>query len=114
GKRPGALLQGKDTDQATVNEMRQALVAAKSLNVDVLNYSKVNIAYWVRISCNPLLDDHGRLIGFIAIQTDVTKEKNDEELIRNIENLLKAVIDTNTIGTLRLNMKTGELFINDK
>lgn len=114
GKQPGALLQGKDTDQATVNEMRQALVAAKSFNVDILNYSKVNIAYWVRISCNPLLDDHGRLIGFIAIQTDVTKEKNDEELIRNSENLLKAVIDTNTIGTWRLNIKTGELFINDK
>lgn len=114
GKKPGELLQGEDTAAATVMQMRQALAEAKGFDVDVLNYSKAKKPYWIRIACNPLLDEEGELSGFIAIETDVTKEKRDEELILNSENLLKAVIDTNTIGTWHLNIQTGELLINDK
>tara|TARA_R110002126_G_scaffold33382_15_gene104478 strand:- start:7889 stop:11182 length:3294 start_codon:yes stop_codon:yes gene_type:complete len=114
GKKPGELLQGADTAPAIVNEMREALALQQSFNVDVLNYSKEQKPYWARIACSPLLNEEGELNGYIAIQTDITKEKRDEELIRNSENLLKAVIDANTIGTWRLNLQNGELVINDK
>jgi diguanylate cyclase (GGDEF)-like protein/PAS domain S-box-containing protein len=114
GKKPSELLQGADTDPEIVDEMREALSLQQSFNVDVLNYSKEQKPYWARIACNPLLNEEGELSGFIAIQTDITKEKRDEELIRNSENLLKAVIDANTIGTWRLNLQNGELVINDK
>ncbi|MEH8173621.1 PAS domain-containing protein, partial [Aeromonas veronii] len=54
GKKPGKLLQGPDTDPATVAIMRDALAQQNSFNVDVVNYSKAQNSYWVRIACNPL------------------------------------------------------------
>ncbi|WP_445425663.1 PAS domain S-box protein [Alishewanella sp. HL-SH06] len=114
GKKPGELLQGLDTDPATVAIMREALAQQNGFNVDILNYSKAQNSYWVRIACNPLFSESGSLSGYIAIETNITKEKQDEELIRNSDNLLKAVIDANNIGTWHLNIQTGELIINDK
>lgn len=113
GKKPGELLQGLDTDPETINEMRHAISAVKGFNVDVLNYSKNKKPYWIRIACNPLLDNEGRHSGYIAIQTDITKEKLDEQVIHNSQNLLKTVIDANKIGTWHLNIQTSELLIND-
>jgi diguanylate cyclase (GGDEF)-like protein/PAS domain S-box-containing protein len=113
GTRPGDLLQGEGTDPAAVKIMNTALRNRESFNVDVLNYTKQHIPYWVRISCNPMWGDNGELKGYIAIETDVTKEKRDSDLIRSSENLIKSVIEANNIGTWRLNMKTGELIIND-
>lgn len=113
-KRPGELLQGEGTDPDTIRIMAKALATNKGFNVDVLNYSKKGKAYWTRIACNPLRDDSGELIGFISIQSDVTREKQDADLISRNEGLLKAVIDANTIGTWQLNLQTRELQINDK
>ena len=114
GKKPGELLQRPDTDPATVAIMRDALAQQNGFNVDVVNYSKAQNSYWVRIACNPLFSESGSLSGYIAIETDITKEKQDEELIRNSQNLLKALIDANNIGTWHFNIQTGELIINDE
>ncbi|MGS2743300.1 EAL domain-containing protein [Halomonas sp. LS-001] len=114
GKRPGDVLQGEDTDPATVNVMRRALSAKKSFNVEVLNYSKAGKPYWIRIASNPMYGDDGEHKGFISIQTDITKEKHDADLIRRSDRLLKSVIDANNIGTWQLNLQTGELTINDQ
>ncbi|GGW51914.1 bifunctional diguanylate cyclase/phosphodiesterase [Alishewanella tabrizica] len=114
GRKPGHLLQGADTNPETVKIMAEALAEQKSFTVDVLNYSKANTPFWIRIACNPLLNATGELSGYLAIETNITKEKRDEELIRESKNLLKAVIDANNIGTWHLNIQTGELFINDK
>lgn len=114
GKKPGDVLQGENTDPASIDKMSVALASQHRFDIDVLNYTKERKPYWIRIACNPLLNEKGDVAGFIAIQTDITKEKRDEELIRNNEKLLKAVIDANTIGTWRLNLQNDELVINDK
>ncbi|MCA1772481.1 MAG: EAL domain-containing protein [Halomonas sp.] len=114
GQKPGDLLQGKDTDPATIDVMRRALSTDKSFNVDVVNYSKAGTSYWIRIACNPMRSDDGKLKGYIAIQTDITKERHDADLIRKGDRLLKSVVDANNIGIWRLNLQTGELIINDQ
>lgn len=114
GKKPGHLLQGADTNRETIKLMAKALADQKNFVVDVLNYSKCKTPFWVRIACNPLFDTTGQLSGYIAIETDITKEKHNEALIQDSQNLLKAVIDANSIGTWHLNVQTGALIINDK
>lgn len=114
GQRPGAILQGPETDPASVNLMRAALSRNEGFNVDVVNYAKTGDTYWVRIACNQMWGDSGELEGYIAIETDITREVRDAEKIRESDNLLKAVVDANTIGTWQLNLQTGELRINDK
>jgi diguanylate cyclase (GGDEF)-like protein/PAS domain S-box-containing protein len=114
GRRPGDVLQGEGTDESTVSFMRNALMNHEGFNVDVVNYSKAGAPYWVRIACNPMRDKSGRVKGYIAIETDITRAKQNDERIRNSDKLLKAVIDANAIGTWQFNIQTGELQINDK
>ncbi len=78
GKRPGDLLQGTDTDPDSVSEMHQAVAGGVPFNIEIINYSKLGIPYWIEIVCNPFKDEHGQHIGFIAIETDISERKNIE------------------------------------
>lgn len=70
--KPGALLQGPETDSDSVQTMRRAVRACKPFDVTVANYTKAGQLYWVQIACQPFHDDDGALKGFISTQVDVT------------------------------------------
>lgn len=80
-QKPGDILQGPDTDPETVAEMRTALESGESFNVDIINYAKDNTPYWVRIICNSLQNEHGEAEGIIAIQSNITEEKQAQRLL---------------------------------
>lgn len=113
GRDPGTLLQGTDTDPASVAIMHDALAHQESFEVDVINYTKSGQPYWIRISCNPLRGANGELQGFMAIESDITREKHDAERIRVSERRLAAVIDGTRIGTWEWNVQTGETVFNE-
>lgn len=81
GQSPGRLLQGPGTDPATVAVMRAALDRCEPFAVDILNYNKQGQPYWVRIDSNPVMDESGRLQGFIAVERDITQEKQTEQML---------------------------------
>ena len=81
GLRPGHFLQGPDTDLGTVAHMRRSLRAGQGFRVDLLNYAKSGAPYWIDISCNDLRDSAGVLQGFMAIETDITESKRDEQAL---------------------------------
>jgi len=72
GKIPGWVLQGPETHSETVEQMRRAVAAGKEFSVEVLNYSKSGRKYWVHIEAQPILDADGRVINFMAVETDIT------------------------------------------
>ncbi|TVQ37798.1 MAG: PAS domain-containing protein [Wenzhouxiangella sp.] len=84
GQSPGQLLQGPKTSLATVGEMRKQLAQGLGFDVEVLNYRKDGHPVWVHITCNPLLDAHGALDGYMAIQSDIGKIKAVEQLKREL------------------------------
>ncbi|MEE4251616.1 MAG: PAS domain S-box protein, partial [Alcanivoracaceae bacterium] len=114
GQKPGELLQGQGTDQQTVQQMRTALAQGKGFNVDVLNYTRAGKPYWVRIQCNPLRNAEAELQGFMAIESDVTREKEDAERVRDSERRLVSVIEGTHIGTWEWNVQTGETVFNQR
>jgi PAS domain S-box-containing protein len=81
---PGSILHGVDTHPKTITQMRAALAERSPFEVEVLNYDKRGQSYWVHISCNPLLDGHGRPEGFMAIQSDITEIKQAERMKREL------------------------------
>ncbi len=66
GRRPDELLQGKETDPATVNAIRSAIRNGNPLTVEVLKYHKGGQSYWVSLELSPTKTREGRLTGFIA------------------------------------------------
>jgi two-component system CheB/CheR fusion protein len=67
-------LQGPDTDPAKVASLRQAVLAAVPIDLEIRNYRKDGQPFWNRLHMVPLHDSSGALTYFFASQLDVTVE----------------------------------------
>lgn len=72
-------LQGEKTNRDTVQQIRDAIREEKSVNVQILNYTKENQPFWNDLFIDPTwIDDE---IYFIGVQKDITEKKKQEEVI---------------------------------
>lgn len=121
GKKPGELLQGKDTNPETVNQIRECIKAKEPFYEEILNYAKDGQAYWISLSINPVFDDNGNLIRFISIQGDVTANKlgylEDErgmnEAVAVLENLAEGGLDKRMEGEYTRAFKNIKIAVNE-
>lgn len=86
-------LQGPDTDQATVAEIRKAVEAARGCAVEILNYKKDGEPFWNELTVSPIFDDRGELIRFIGVQNDISDR-------RKLQHQLAEAQKLEAIGTL--------------
>lgn len=75
GKKPGAVLQGPDTDPATVARIRQHLQQKTSFYDEILNYDKQGQPYWISLSITPVFSAQQQLEYYISVQANVTAVK---------------------------------------
>ncbi len=75
GKKPGSLLQGADTDTATVERIRQNLTAGHPFYEEILNYTKSGQPYWISLSINPIRGADGKVERYISVQANITETK---------------------------------------
>ena len=78
GRKPGAFLQGPESDPATIALMRERNKAGVGFQSEVLNYDKWGRKYWVAIEVQPIRDESGQLTNFIAVESDITERKRAE------------------------------------
>ncbi|NOK63031.1 MAG: hypothetical protein GFH27_549319n77 [Chloroflexi bacterium AL-W] len=64
GQKPGHVLQGTDTDPATIQRIRQHLAVLAPCSATILNYHAIGFPYWVSLQITPLIDRSGSLAGF--------------------------------------------------
>jgi len=95
GKKPGEVLQGEATDQETVARISEKLVMKEGFSEDIINYSKNKTPYWVHVDCDPIIEE-GELIGFMAIESDITLRKENEETLIKRTAELNAVLNAAT------------------
>ncbi len=79
GRKPGSFLQGPETDRETVQFMGQQIRAGQGFRVEVLNYHKNGSRYWVSLELQPMHDAEGNLTNFMAIESDVTQRRRDDQ-----------------------------------
>ncbi|XXG46389.1 hypothetical protein AAC387_Pa02g1251 [Persea americana] len=63
-------LQGPDTDQGTVSEIRDAIREQKEITVQLINYTKSGKKFWNLFHLQPMRDEKGELQYFIGVQLD--------------------------------------------
>lgn len=91
GKIPGRLLQGPDTDPATVTRIREKLRKKEPFTEEILNYTKDGRPYWVRLYITPIMNELNEVTHFIAIEMDITEEKRRMEATKQqLEDVLQA------------------------
>jgi diguanylate cyclase (GGDEF)-like protein/PAS domain S-box-containing protein len=69
------MLQGPGTDRMTLDAISAGLREGRRVHERVLNFGKNGTPYWVDLRITPLVDDDGAIAQFVAIQRDVTLEK---------------------------------------
>jgi PAS domain S-box-containing protein len=78
GRKPGAVLQGPETDPAVVRRFHEQLQQPLPFSITLLNYSKAGEKLWLAINVRPIHNDAGELTQFIAIQQNITFRKETE------------------------------------
>lgn len=112
GRTPGSVLQGADTDPQTIKEIREALTNKQGFNVDILNYHKNGTPYWLRINCKPLYEQQ-KLVGFMAIETDITETKRLEKERQLQQELLERTEAMAKLGGWHLDLVTNKVVWSD-
>jgi diguanylate cyclase (GGDEF)-like protein/PAS domain S-box-containing protein len=105
GKNP-RILQSSETNDETRKVIRQALEKKQAVRATIKNYSKNGELYWLDLSILPLKDSHGVVTHFVAIERDITEQKN-------IENNLEVLSRTDPLTGL-LNRRAFDEFLTNE
>jgi len=84
-------LQGRDTDPASIEEIRQAIAAERELTIEILNYHRDGRPFWNQLMMSPVFEEDGALRFFFASQIDVTHRRTAQHLEATEHRLLKEV-----------------------
>jgi PAS domain S-box-containing protein len=78
GKTPGSVLQGPETDPATVEHIRTRMTQRRPFSATLLNYKKSGKKVWFSMDITPVYDESGQLTQFIALLQNITYRKEIE------------------------------------
>jgi PAS domain S-box len=98
GRKPGHFLQGPDTDPASIAQLRKAIQTGERCYVEILNYTKSRHPYWQIVDMEPVHDATGKLVNWIAIQTDVTAHRLAEQHLRVLNERLQLATQSAALG----------------
>lgn len=100
GKKPGAFVQGPETNPETIKKISRKLKEQEPFHEEILNYSKSGEKYWVKLDITPIFDKHNKLFRYVAIQEDITERKRHEELLNAINDISISLLDTNKLDVI--------------
>ncbi|RAI87913.1 PAS domain S-box protein [Algoriphagus yeomjeoni] len=77
GKSP-RILQGPNSDRVELEKLNKALRNRESCEITTINYKKNGEEFWINFTVSPVADENGRHTHWIAIERDVTEQKQKE------------------------------------
>ncbi|MDX1590107.1 MAG: ATP-binding protein [Oleiphilaceae bacterium] len=90
GRQPGRLLQGPDTSVEARRRIRQHLEAGLPVRQEILNYSRSGRPYWLELDIQPVRNEQGELISFVAVEIDITQRKEQEQQLLRAKDAAEA------------------------
>ncbi|WP_221030227.1 PAS domain-containing protein [Actomonas aquatica] len=89
--RNARFLQGPDTDEAVVEQIRQHLGDGRLFHGELLNYRKDGTPFWNELELRPVRGQDGKLTHFVGTCTDVTERRHfraqsdfEESVLKNL------------------------------
>jgi PAS domain S-box-containing protein len=110
GKKPGHLLQGKNTDPEKVAYLKKQIAAKAPFTAELVNYAKNGRPYWIRVLGQPLHNSNGEHVGFFAIEEDITEEREIQERIKESEARFKLVLEKTGDNVWEHDFRTGKTY----
>lgn len=85
-------LQGGDRNQIGVLDLHNAIQEQRECHAVLLNYRKDGTPFWNDLYIAPVFNDHGDLINYIGIQTDITEQVKSTQRLLESEERLRTVL----------------------
>ncbi|MBS0663196.1 MAG: PAS domain S-box protein [Verrucomicrobia bacterium] len=82
GRNPADFMVGPETNPWSVRRIRAAMARGRALSTDVVNYSKSGRKYHLHLEIQPVHNEAGELVNFIAIESDITARVEMEAQLR--------------------------------
>lgn len=86
-------LQGEDTAEAPVKELRESIQADEPVTVELVNYRRDDTPFWNEVTVAPLRDDTGEVRNYVGFQVDVTERKEAELALSEERERLDRLVD---------------------
>ncbi|WP_135821347.1 PAS domain-containing protein [Halostella litorea] len=86
-------LQGPETDESTVGELREAIERGERVAVDLLNYRRDGTPFWNHLDVAPIRDAEGEVTHYFGFQKDITERKELERDLRRRNDRLDRFAD---------------------
>ena len=80
-------LQGPETDQDIVAQVRDGIRRREEVAVEILNYRKNGSTFWNALFVSPVNDANGELLYFFASQLDISRRKEAEEALHQAQKM---------------------------
>ncbi len=87
-------LQGDDTDQQGLRELRHAVREKRATRVLLRNYRKDGTLFWNELDINPVFDENGELINFIGVQQDVSERVEAQQALQESLGFQQTMLDS--------------------
>lgn len=88
-------LQGNDRDQEGRHAIREAIANSQPVEVTLRNYRKNGELFHNHLALSPLFDRDGRVIYYLGVQYDVTRQVQAEEEIKRLSEALDRISKLN-------------------
>lgn len=75
-------LQGEETADAPINELRRAIKNGDQTTVELLNYKKDGTPFWNRLSITPLKNAKGITTHYVGVQSDITELRETQKSLK--------------------------------
>ncbi|PAU95094.1 hypothetical protein CK503_02525 [Aliifodinibius salipaludis] len=109
GKKPGALLQGPNTDPKTVRQISRKIEDQQTFSEEILNYTKEGEPYWLKLDVTPITNENGDIIQFFSIQEDITEQIETEQQLKHERDRLDEAQKIGKIGDWFFDIETNSV-----
>ena len=91
-------LQGADTGQQQLDEIRRAIREQRGCRVILRNYRKDGTLFWNLLTMSPVFAPEGHVSHYVGVQSDITSRMEQEEVLRLRTERLNTVFDLSPDG----------------
>lgn len=74
-------------------EMYTTISNGQIWEAEICNRNKAGELYWVQTTIKPFLDSNGKPLKYVAIRTDITERKRNEEELKKAEHYSRSLIE---------------------
>ena len=80
-------LQGRETDQDVVTDLRTAIAEHREFSTEIINYRKDGSSFWNALFVSPVFNRSGDLVYFFGSQLDVSRRRDAEESLHQAQKM---------------------------